>query len=92
MFLGVTNRFRASTTGKLISIKDLHIASLDPEGFTGVVAQFTEYEITEKESGGSVKAQATTITSVEENGGEEGDYGDMGGSVECAVISDVAMI
>lgn len=66
----MTNQFRATTSGKVISIKDLNIASTHPEGLTGVVAQFTEYEVTEKASGGSVKAQATTITAVEERDGK----------------------
>ena len=68
-FIAITSQYRSATTGTILSIQDLNAVPVDASGRTGIIAQFTTYETTDKASGAKTKAVATTIVAVEEREG-----------------------
>ena len=68
-FIAITSQYRSATTGTILSIQDLNVVPVDESGRTGIVAQLTTYETTDKASGVKTKAVATTIVAVKEREG-----------------------
>lgn len=67
----ITSQFRDVFLARVISITDLNVILLNPEGTTGVVAQNSKYETKGKADGQVLVQSATTIVQVEEQNGKK---------------------